>query len=102
MFIIAASTVSVAAVLVTLHRVVGIKRILRHATLVDVAFTVGMTIMFAGTLTGMLVAVLAGLIMALVLSVGRVLMKFGDSTTASTDSEFDAQGNWIYNKAPYV
>ncbi|WFG40854.1 hypothetical protein ParaKuw1_00021 [Paracoccus phage ParKuw1] len=114
--IVSMSAVSVAACLVTLSRVVGWKRILRHATLVDVGFTIGLAMFLAGTMTGALTAVLAGLMMALVLTVLRKLVGFaGDvSDRVQTDakpavhvpegadpSEYNAHG-WIYNQAPYV
>jgi len=100
-FITGAACATVAAVLVTGHRVVGIKTIVKHATIVDVAFTVAMAVAFAGTITGLMVAIMAGLVMALFLSaLGWAQDKM--SKTANSDSEFDADGNWIYNQAPYV
>lgn len=100
-FIATAAVCTVAAVLVTGHRVVGIRRILQHPTLVDVGFSVAMVVAFAGTLTGMLVAIIAGLLMALVLSAGRYLLRFERPTTAR-DSEYNDKGEWLYNTAPYV
>ena len=113
--IISMSAVSVAACLVTLSRVVGWKRILRHATIVDVGFTIGLAMFLAGTMTGALTAVLAGLMMALVLTALRKLVAFsgalrerGAATSPAyhvpegcDPSEYNAQG-WIYNQAPYV
>lgn len=113
--IVSMSAVSVAACLVTLSRVVGWRRILRHATVVDVAFTVGLAMFLAGTMTGALTAVLAGLMMALVLTALRKLVAFsgalrervepsepGYPVPAGADpSEYNAHG-WIYNQAPYV
>ena len=103
---------SVAACLVTLSRVIGWKRVLKHSTLIDVSFTAGTFIIFAGTLTGGLVAVLGGLIMALVLTIAKKLAGLISGRklpTPPTDplwafrnaddsyNEFDAKGNWIYN-----
>jgi uncharacterized oligopeptide transporter (OPT) family protein len=63
------SLVVVAATLLTLCRVIGIRRVLRHATVIDVIFTVVACIMLAGTLTGLLIGILAGLVMAGTLTV---------------------------------
>ena len=117
---------SVAACLVTLSRVIGWKRVLKHSTLIDVSFTAGTFIIFAGTLTGGLVAVLGGLIMALVLSIAKKLASLISGRKLPTlpnvkglkgvandplwafrnadgsYNEYDAKGNWIYNQAPYA
>tara|TARA_Y100000296_G_scaffold66371_1_gene78412 strand:+ start:40079 stop:40486 length:408 start_codon:yes stop_codon:yes gene_type:complete len=61
----------VAATLITLARVVPFRLILGYATLVDVVFSMGMLGFFAGTLTGAMAAVLAGLILAVALTLGR-------------------------------
>lgn len=111
--VIAMSVVSVLACLVTLHRVVGMQRILRHATVVDVAFTLGLAVFLAGTLTGALVALLGGLIMAVTLTCLKRLQAVAEPLRkpvvakpvipAGADaSEFDAMGRWAYNSAPYV
>jgi hypothetical protein len=42
----------------------------------------------------------AGLMMALVLSAGRYLLRFFEQT--ENISEFTASGEWIYNTKPYV
>jgi len=105
--VIAMSATSVAAALVTLNRITGWKFITKHRTAVDVTFTVGMAVAFAGTLTGMLVAVMAGLMMALFLSLVTAPSKIWDRMTAKlnkepADREHDADGNWVYNQAPYL
>ena len=116
--VITMSAVSVAACLVTLSRVVGWRRILKHATLVDVAFTIGLGLAFMGTLTGMLVAVLGGLLMALTLTIIKrvviVAAPLAEQVKQSKPrkpvvlpegadpSEYTADGKWIYNEAPYV
>lgn len=69
--IIAMSVCTVAAFFVTAARVMSVKLLLGYATIVDVAFTVGLLFVFSGTLGGMLIAVLAGLMMAVCLSVMR-------------------------------
>lgn len=58
----------VAAFLVTVCRVTGWRRLLRHRTLADIVFTALSVLLLAGTLTGLLVAILGGLIMAVFLS----------------------------------
>ena len=102
--VIAMSSVSVAACLVTLSRVVGWKAILKHATIIDVSFTLILGWFMAGTLTGALVAILGGLIMALVLTGLKHIMGLVETVACKmgTDSEYDKDGVWIYNKAPYV
>jgi len=103
-FILGASAATVAAVLVTGARVFGIKRMIKHATLVDVTFTVAMAVAFAGTLTGLLVAIMAGLMMAVLMTGLQYLSRFVDKRKRTKDpkSEFTADGQWIYNQAPYV
>lgn len=73
-FVLAA--VTVAAVLVTLNRVIKLKKLLGLATLIDILFSVLMLIVFAGTLGGTLVAISAGLLMAVTLSVLRKIIGF--------------------------
>jgi hypothetical protein len=71
MFIVAMAGATCAAALLTLGRVVGFKRIIKHATLVDVVFSIGVVAVLGSTITGALTAVLAGLFMAIGLSVGK-------------------------------
>lgn len=54
---------SVAGVLIVLIRTLGVERTLRHATLVDIGFTVLVCFALAGTLTGLLIGIVAGLVM---------------------------------------
>lgn len=112
--VVTMSAVSVAACLVTLGRVIGWRRILRYATLIGVGFTLGLAAFLAGTMTGALVAVLGGLMMALVLTVAKRLVSATERATgvvrkpllalpAGADpSEYDAKGRWIYNLPPYL
>ena len=121
--VVSMAVVSVAAFLVTLSRVVGWRLILKHATIVDVVFTIGIGVAFMGTLTGMLVAVLGGLIMALTLTCIKRAVNIAASLTEQIknvknvqhrgrkpvvlpegvdQSEYTADGKWIYNEAPYV
>ena len=89
----------------------------KTAVWIDVAFTIAIGIVFAGTLTGMLVAVFSGLILSMFLGMckwgtklkGLNLVSLGVIKTQRVrdmggldPSEFDSNGNWIYNEAPYV
>ena len=70
------SVLMVAATLITLQRVLSLKRIAGLATPIDIAFSVGLFFVFAGTLAGMVIAIIAGLFMAITLSVlGRLVGK---------------------------
>ena len=60
-----------AAVMVTLMRVMSIKRIFGYATPIDVSFTSLMIWMFHGTLAGMSGAAVGGLVLAVTLSAGK-------------------------------
>jgi hypothetical protein len=73
---------TVAATLVTGARVFGLRKITKHATKVDVAFTAGAAFAFAGTLTGFAAAILAGLFMALVLSALKAMYAAKDAMAA--------------------
>lgn len=101
---------SVGAALVTGARVIGLKRIVKHSTKADVAFTAGIGFVLAGTLTGLATAIVAGLIMALVLSVLKAAYKVSDRVSGAWDwatakpvyaDEINA-GGWVYNQAPYA
>jgi len=70
------AAVTVAATLITLSRVIGVHRLLGYATLIDVAFSILMIWVFAGTLGGTLVAITAGLMMAIVLSTARYFIGY--------------------------
>lgn len=75
-FILIASCGTVAATLITGLRVCSINTVAKYATLIDVAFTVAMLALFAGTLTGMLVAIVSGLLMALTLTAIKLGMGY--------------------------
>lgn len=106
---------SVIAALVTTARVIGWAAILKYKTLIDVAFTIGLGIVFYGTLTGMLVAVLGGLFMAITLTcLSKIVDASGSLRSAAARrpawvcpegedaTEYDESGNWIYNEFPYM
>lgn len=69
---------SVASTLVLLGRLIGLRTILKHATLIDVGFAVIAGAALHGSLTGILVAIVGGLVMALVLQSGRMLLRAYD------------------------
>lgn len=74
-FIIIAAVATVAATFITAARVLSFKTMAKYATVIDIVFTIVMLLMFAGTLTGMLVAILSGLLMAICLSALKVTTK---------------------------
>lgn len=71
-FLMAVATV--ASTLVLLGRLIGLRTILRYATWIDLGFAVIAGAALHGTLTGILVAIVGGLVMALVLQSGRMLL----------------------------
>lgn len=62
-----------AAALITLSRVFGFKRVMKHSTSVDVGFTVLTVAVLGTTLTGALIAVMSGLLMAVFFSAIRAV-----------------------------
>lgn len=100
--IITLSAATTAAALVTGQRVFGFKRMVQHSTITDCVFTAGVALLFVGTLGGTLVAVLAGLMMALFLTACKLVAKAVNGVKAKTDDEHDEQGNWVYDvNLPY-
>lgn len=99
MFIVSMAGATCAAALLTLGRVVGFKRIIKNATLVDVAFSVGVVAVLGATVTGALTAVLAGLFMAITLSVGKSVMAAVDAIKGLWPS-FSAAVQDHYPKQP--
>lgn len=97
------AAVSVSAFLITLSRVVGWSWIIRRATLIDVVFTLGTGLVLGFTIYGILIAVLAGLMMAVVLSCLKRAVAIKDRvySAPTRDQEFNESG-WVYNQAPYV
>lgn len=108
------ATASVGAALVTGSRIFGLKRLVKHSNKVDVGFTAGIGFVLAGTLTGLATAIVAGLMMALVLTLLKPVVRTveaaqrgweavkADRMADGIDDEHDADGNWIYNKEPYA
>ncbi|WP_299073776.1 hypothetical protein [uncultured Paraglaciecola sp.] len=74
--------VLVAAILVTASRILSFKTLLGLATPIDVVFTVMLFFIFSGTLAGMVIATIAGLVMAITLSVGRYFFGYNQITFA--------------------
>jgi len=97
------SFVTVAAFMVTASRIKGFQWLVDHSTIVDISFTIGTALILSGTGTGILTAILAGLMMAVFLTVVKKVQSFKlTRKTACIDDEHDENGNWIYNKAPYL
>lgn len=89
---------AVAATLLTLIRIVGWRRVLRHATLIDVVFTVVICFALAGTLTGLLIGIVAGLVMAGALSVAKALVSRVEALRASQSKPVEE--DWCPGGAP--
>lgn len=80
------ATATCAAALVTGSRVFGLKKIVKHSTKADVAFTAGTAFVLAGTLTGLATAIVAGLLMALTLSFLKTIFGWGDALKRGVDA----------------
>ena len=65
---------------VTLARVYPLRRILGYGMALDLGFTVTALAMFHGTLEGMLIATLSGLIMAATITTARALFGYDRAT----------------------
>ena len=71
MYVVLVPICIVATLMVTANRVVPMKYIFGYATAIDVTFTVLIIGMFHGTLSGMVSATMAGLLLACFLTCGR-------------------------------
>jgi len=102
--IVIAGGLTAAAALITTARVLGIKRMIKHSTLVDATVTVGLGAALMGTATGMLTAIIAGLIVALTLSVAKVASNIIDDRTLwkrkddQSGSEYDNINHDVYTR----
>lgn len=76
MTVVMFAVIIVAALLVTMQRVIPFRIILGYATLIDVGVSSVLMVMFAGTFTGLMSAAMAGLVLALTLSAGRALIGY--------------------------
>lgn len=72
----AMGAIAVAAFLITACRVMPLRRLLGYGTALDVGFTLVIAALFFGTLTGLLVATFAGLVMAITVTCLRVLIGY--------------------------
>lgn len=73
---IAMSFIAVLAFFVTACRVMPLRRLLGYGTALDVSFTLGIAALFYGTLTGLLIATIAGLVMAITISILRPIVGY--------------------------
>lgn len=71
-FVLLFSAMLVAALLVTLLRVISLRRMLGYATYIDIVFSLSVFWVFAGSFAGMAAAAVSGLLMAVLLSVMRL------------------------------
>lgn len=71
-----AGIVMVLAIFVTLSRVFNMRIVLGYATEIDVLFSVLLIVIFSGTFTGLLSAAFAGLTLAVLLTIGRVIFGY--------------------------
>lgn len=69
---------AVASALVLLGRLVSLRRILRNATFIDVGFAIVAGIALHSSIIGVLIAIVGGLVMALVLQIGRMIVRAWD------------------------
>ena len=92
------------ATLLTLSRFGGLRVVLKYAAVVDIVFTLALMFMFAGTLGGMLVAVMGGLFLSVFLTAAKWVQRAVDDTLNKVDpnSEYDSDGNWVYNTDKYI
>jgi len=70
---LAMAATTLAAFFVTASRVIPFRRLLGYGVALDVSFTLGTAALFYGTLTGLLIATIAGLFMALFITAARAL-----------------------------
>ncbi len=90
--------------------------LLKYSNIIDVTFTVVVGVMFMGTLTGMLVAVMAGLFLSVFFTLVKASTGMGGTgrfhwivklyrnkrTPEGVNAdEYDADGNWVYNTKAY-
>lgn len=122
LMILTMAAVSCAAFLITLSRVIGFNTILKYSVLIDVLFTIGTFMVFAGTITGALVAVVGGLMMAVFLTMAKQMKRGGKAVAKAVHkvavkrgqhvcivelpkgadpTEYNAAGEWLYNTAMY-
>lgn len=74
-YILIMAAASVAAILITLSRMIGFHNVIKYSVLVDFAVSAILVFMFFGTFIGMMIAIIAGLMMAMFLSIVRKVYK---------------------------
>lgn len=67
------AVITVLASLITVLRVIPWRALVRYHWFADVALTLFLIYLFAGTLSGMIIAAIAGLTFSIILSIGRWL-----------------------------
>lgn len=82
------SMAAVAATLITLIRVAGVRRVVHHSLAIDIIFTVMISIVLAGTLTGLLIAIVACLIMTGALTIMKAAVGRLDAIRAAKARPF--------------
>lgn len=91
---------AVVATLITLSRFVGIRLILRHAKVVDIVFTVVVCFALAGTITGLLIGIVAGLVMTGILTVLGWFMNRADDLRAIKAKPVPEAHDWCPGGTP--
>lgn len=88
------SLAAVAAALISLVRVIGWRRVLKHATAIDIGFTLLVCFALAGTLTGLLIGIVAGLVMTGVLTLAKAVQRRVDALKASCAKTVSEPEDW--------
>ncbi len=65
--------IMVLAIFVTLQRIMDMRVVFGYATEIDVLFSVALVVVFSGTYIGLMAAAFAGLTLAVLLTIGRVI-----------------------------
>ena len=94
------SLACVAGALILLIRLIGLRRVLQHATWVDIGFTVVICFALAGTLTGLLIGIVAGLVMTGSLAVVRAGVRKADSLRAEQARVVNPVHDWCPGGTP--
>jgi len=89
---------TVAATLLTASRVFGFSRLVDRSTATDVVFTIGVMLIFSGTLGGTLVAMLSGLMMAGVLSACKWVRNTGRKVRPAQENPYDDINHPVYTR----
>lgn len=108
-YILIASIVSVLSVLVTGIRTVGLATMVKYSLAIDILFSAGLFYLFYGTLTGAVVAMSSGLLMAISLTALKAMHEakigFSFDPIASRLPKMPKathNPNWMYNDDVYT